>query len=63
MGCNCGKARRAFTNLVKPPASSSAQSQRPPPMPRAEKIRLRGLRIAARNAAILASQAKKNSGN
>jgi hypothetical protein len=61
MGCNCGKAKKEFKALINQQISTQ------PTMTRAERIRLRGIRIearaqriAARNASILASQAKKN---
>ena len=64
MGCNCGRAKKEFKNLIK-------QATTPQPtMTKAERIRLRGIRIAARsqrvaarNASILAGQASKNLGN
>jgi len=59
MGCNCNKSRQQFQVLVQ----NSTQPPTPVPMSRAERIRLRGLRIEARNkriedrnAAILASK-------
>lgn len=75
MGCNCGKARQKFKTMVVP---SVPQPATPPillvpklRMTRADRARLRTIRIenrnkriAARNAAILAIEAaKKNLGN
>ena len=74
MGCNCGKAKEAFKNLVQKPVpvtpQPTPQPAQPPVYTRAELIKLRGIRmenrakrIAARNDAILAAeQAKKNLG-
>jgi hypothetical protein len=63
MGCNCGKAKQQFKDMVK---QVQATIQPQPPMSRSERIRLRGLRIearnqrmAARNAAILAAEQSK----
>ena len=60
MGCNCHKAKQKFQVLVQNLSQSPVPSI---PMSRAERIRLRGLRIEARNkriedrnAAILASK-------
>ena len=61
MGCNCNKAKKEFKALI------NQQVSHQPTMTRAERIRLKGIRIAARaqriaarNASILASQGKKN---
>lgn len=63
MGCNCGKAKQQFKDMVK---QDQATIPPQPPMSRSERIRLRGLRIearnqrmAARNAAILAAEQSK----
>ncbi len=50
MGCNCGKKTQQFQNLIKQSAPPVNQTAPPPKMSRAERIRLRGIRIAARNA-------------
>jgi len=47
MGCNCGQKTQQFKNLVK-------QSAVPQKMSRAERIRLRSMRMAARDARIKA---------
>ncbi len=65
MGCNCGKSKDNFKKLVaeknksnnipnstpNPTPNNTPTSPNPPnpPMSRAERIRLRGLRIEARN--------------
>ena len=70
MGCNCGKAKRKFQTLIQ----QKVTPQPSPPMTRAERIRLRGIRIearaqriAARNNAILAAKKaeedRRNIGN
>ena len=59
MGCNCGKKAQQFKDLVKQgqvssnitshiPSTSPSQSN-PPPITRAERIRLRAERITKRN--------------
>ena len=74
MGCNCNKAKQDFKNLVQQAKPVLPPSPTPPPITRAEKIRLRGIRIearnqrmAARNASALAikqaEDARKNLGN
>jgi len=60
MGCNCHKAQTNFKNLVTKGMSQPQPPQPPPPpMTRAERMRLRAIRVAQRNAAILAAQAAK----
>ncbi len=59
MGCNCGKKAQQFKDLVKQAqvpfqatshiSSTSPSQPIPPPMTRAERIRLRAERITKRN--------------
>ena len=71
MGCNCGKSRQKFKNLVQPQTQPSKQLPNQPfKTPRQLRIEARAIRIAnrnmrmaARNAAVLAQRAKDEKSN
>lgn len=56
MGCNCGKAKREFKNLVKNVVPSIPSPTIPNKTPRQIRAEARAKRIAARNTAILAAK-------